>query len=221
MPQVSKKFLNLVLIIDLVVVNGLVFGLLWARWKTQLLNSLPGPALSPLSPAADSCGPNCQAYIDRRLADFRASMGTSAAVATPKPTVQATAMAKPAARVKQTFTFPVPGSGSTSANDWTDLPGTEFYFDTSDYPGLTEVRLEVNLKLVNGNGLAYVRLFDVTHGIGIAGSVVQTNSQANTVVLSDPLALWQGNNLYRVQAKSLTADTAVFGSGLLTVTTEN
>jgi hypothetical protein len=115
----------------------------------------------------------------------------------------------------------IPGSGSTSANVWTNLAGTEFYFDTADYPGLIEIYFEANMRLVNGNGRAYVQLYDATHGIGVQGSDVNTTSQTDTVITSGRVSFWAGKNLIRVQAKSLTADTAVYNSGRLRIVTEN
>jgi len=115
----------------------------------------------------------------------------------------------------------IPGTGSSSKNDWEILPGTEFYFDKSDYPGLVEVYFEANMKLFNGNGMAYVRLYDSINGVAVQGSDVQTNSQVNAVVFSGKVNFWAGKNLIKVQAKNLTADTAVYNWGRLRVVTEN
>jgi hypothetical protein len=64
-------------------------------------------------------------------------------------------------------------------------------------------------------------LLDVTHGIGVQGSDVSTASQAETVAISGKVSFWAGKNLIRVQAMSLTADTAVYNSGRLRIVTEN
>ena len=69
--------------------------------------------------------------------------------------------------------LPIMGSFSQQAYDWVDVPGSQFYFNSSDYPGLKEVRFEGNLKLVNGNGLAFARLFDNTNKTILIGSVLQ------------------------------------------------
>jgi hypothetical protein len=116
---------------------------------------------------------------------------------------------------------PIPGNGSTLNNSWTSFSGTDFYFNESDFPGLKEVYFESNMKLLNGNGLAFVRLFDVTNGVEIWGSEVQTSFQTDTLIVSGKLTIRNGNNLIRVQAKSLTADTTVFSAGRLKVITEN
>ncbi len=114
----------------------------------------------------------------------------------------------------------ISGGFGQVAYDWTDVPASEFYFNKADYEGLTEVNFESNMKLLNGNGMAYVRLFDVTHGVAVTGSQVETGNQSNTVVTSTALNFMDGKNLIRVQIKSLTADTTVFNSGRLVVESE-
>ena len=77
------------------------------------------------------------------------------------------------------------------------------------------------MSLVNGNGVAYVRLFDITNAIGVVGSENDTTSQINVWTKSQRVYFWAGRNYIRVQAKSLTADTAVYNFGRLRIVTEN
>jgi len=116
--------------------------------------------------------------------------------------------------------LPIIGSLSQIAYDWVDVPGSQFYFDTADYSGLKEVRFEGNLKLVNGNGLAFARLYDTTNKTALINSQIQTSSQQEIVATSDSVRFLSGRNLIKVQIKSLTADTAVFTSGRLIITSE-
>jgi hypothetical protein len=137
-----------------------------------------------------------------------------------EPTATPTKIVTEIKKVKSTTFIPIPGSGETLENKWTDIAGTEFNLITTDYPNLKEAYLEVNMRLFNGNGIAYVRLFDVTAGIEVWGSEVQTSSQSFTAVTSNRLTLRPGNHLYRVQAKSLTADTVVYNSGRIRIINE-
>jgi hypothetical protein len=139
----------------------------------------------------------------------------------PSPTAEPTKVVVVPKKNKNTTIVPIPGSGSTGEIKWTDLAGTEFYLSTSDYPGLKEAYLEANMRLFNGNGVAFVRLFDVTAGIEVWGSEVKTSSQNSTAVTSERLTLREGNRLYRIQAKSLTNDTVMYGSGRIRIVTEN
>lgn len=124
-------------------------------------------------------------------------------------------------KVKTTSYLPIPGSGNTLNSDWTDLEGTDFYLSTADYPGLVGVYFEANIKLLNGNGTAFVRLYDVTNSRGVDSSTLTTSSQTSVFTSNGPLSLWSGYNHYRVQAKSLTADTTYFESGSLKIISEN
>ena len=122
---------------------------------------------------------------------------------------------------KTTQYIPIPGSGTTLENNWVDLTGTEFYISTDDYPNLVGAYFEANMKLLNGNGLAYVRLFDITAGVEVWGSEISTNRQDFSSISSGKLTIRTGTHLYRVQAKSLTADTTVFNSGRIKIILEN
>ena len=121
---------------------------------------------------------------------------------------------------RRTYYVPIPGSGSTLVTDWTSLSGTDFYLSKNDFPGLLEVYFEANIKLMNGNGKAFFRIYDTTHFIGVGGSQIETTSQTSVFVSSGKVFLWEGYNHYIVQAKTLTADTAVYESGKLKIITE-
>ena len=229
-----NKILKILLVLDLVVVNS---GLVYLVW----LKIAPERRSSPLNFAqargfavrgemkgdtvvkteyVDKCGVDCQKYIDDKVSQL-ISLPVKQLSPTVTP-VKGTAKAAPTKTKTRTVSYvTVPGSGSTKVNSWTDLTGTDFYFNKADYPGLVEVYFEVNMSLFNGNGMAYVQLFDVTHGVGVQGSDVQTASQTNSLVTSGQVTFWAGKNLIRVQARSLTADTAVYTSGRLRIVAEN
>jgi hypothetical protein len=137
-------------------------------------------------------------------------------------TAPASKIIVPTAKKSKTVTYiPITGTGSTTENKWVDVAGTDFYFNPSDYTGLKEAYFEANIKLFNGNGLVFTRLFDATAGIEVWGSEVQTNSQTAVSLTSQKLTLRDGNHLYRVQIKSLTADTAIYNSGRVKLVQEN
>jgi hypothetical protein len=116
--------------------------------------------------------------------------------------------------------LPISGSLSQIAYDWVSVPGSQFNFNKASYSGLKEIKFESNMKLLNGNGMAFVRLFDKTHGVAVTKSQVQTANQNDTVITSEPINFMDGNNLIEVQIKSLTADSTVFNSGKLVITSE-
>lgn len=185
-------------------------GLGYLLYKSQI--PIPKPQSIPNETTVqyvDQCGQECQKYIDSKIV-----------IPTPTTLTKTVYQTAPKTKTRSVVYIPIPGSGFTTNNVWTDLSGTDFYFNKSDYPGLIEVAFEANIKLFNGNGTAYVQIFDVTHGVGVQGSDVSTNSQTSTAVISGSVSFWAGKNLYRVQAKSLTADTAMFDGGRLKLTLE-
>jgi len=141
-------------------------------------------------------------------------------IATPIPTKIITVKnTVPEKKMKSVSYVPVTGTGQTLETKWTDLTGTDFYINTDDYPNIKEAYFEGSLRLFNGNGLAYARLMDVTAGVEVWGSDIQTNSQSFVTVVSGNLTLRSGKHLYRVQVKSLTADTTIFNSGRIKLIT--
>jgi len=160
------------------------------------------------------CDENCQRVIREKVTALIPTQTTGIPVKlTPIPTVKPTK--------SRFFSYiPIPGSGNTSNTVWTDLAGTEISFSVGDYVGFKEAYFEVNMKLFNGNGVGYLRLYDITNSRAVDGSEISTSSQTSTAVSSGKISLWQGNNKYRVQAKSLTADTTYFESGRIKIINE-
>ena len=218
-----NKILKILLILDLVGVN-IALGYVIYTSKVSTTPFISSPKSSDLQLGGenrvvykDECGLECQKYISDKVTELQSNRVGVTSVPTEKAVVKTPTKTK----TRTVSYVTVPGSGSTLANSWTDLIGTDFYFNKADYPGLIEIYFEVNMSLFNGNGMAYVQLFDVTHGVGVQGSDVKTNSQTNTLVTSGKVTFWAGKNLVRVQAKSLTADTAIYTSGRLRIVTEN
>lgn len=217
MESEKHNFWFVVLIIDLIILNSaLVF--LFLKPQKNFQNTTVN----------NGCNAECQKNINSKIDQLSSKLEELKLSITPIPTptikkeTVVVSQSKTSKTKKRTVSYiNIPGSGSILAYDWTDIPASEFYFDTSDYPGLVNIYFESNMKLLNGNGLAFVRLYDSNHGIGVQGSDIQTNSQSDTVVTSGQVTFLAGKNLIKVQVKSLTADTTVFNSGRLRITTEN
>lgn len=196
--------IKVLLVLNLILLD---IGLIYLLFKPQT------PVVAPTSTNniqyVDQCGDECKKYVDSKIV-----------VPTPTTLTKTVYQTTPKTKTRSVVYIPIPGSGFTTNNVWTDLSGTDFYFNKSDYPGLIAVAFEANLRLFNGNGTAYVQIYDVTHGVGVQGSDVSTSSQASTAVISGSVTFWAGKNLYRIQAKSLTADTAMFDGGRLKLTLE-
>lgn len=193
-----RIFLIVVLVINILAVDVFLY-LLWNKKDSKVILENNYPSATPI-PTKIQASP------------------TPTTIPTPTTKIVVKNTMK---KTKSIQYIPIPGSGSTLENKWTDLSGTEFYISTDDYPNLVGAYFEANMKLLNGNGLAYLRLFDVTAGIEVWGSEISTSSQSFTSVSSGKLTIRSGTHLYRVQAKSLTADMTVFNSGRIKVILEN
>lgn len=197
-----KIFFVVLLVLNILTINIFLY-LLWNRKNSGVLVQ------------DNSCPSGCGDLVDKKISNALILTPTIVLI-TATPTVKVTAQ-NPVKKVRSTQYIPVLGNGSTLENKWVNLPGTEFYFSTDDYPNLVEAYFEANMRLMNGNGLGYLRLFDVTAGIEVWGSEISTSSQSFTLIASGKITIRPGNHLYRVQAKSLTADTTIFNSGRMKV----
>lgn len=112
------------------------------------------------------------------------------------------------------------GSGSTTSVSWADVPGTDFYFNLTDYPGVKSIRWELNLQSYLSTDPAYIRLYDVTNKRGVDGSDQMTKSSSYDYIRSSDLSIWRGNNLYRIQIKGSSGNTVNFTSARLMVILE-
>ena len=209
MKRIFKVVLMVVLTANILVIDGFIFWNLKKENTDSLVKN-------------NECSLDCKELISQKIIELlpTATEISPTPSKIPAPTIK-TASVVLLQKTKNTQYIPIPGNGNTLENKWTDLPGTEFYISTDDYSNLTEAYFEANMKLINGNGLAYVRLFDITAGIEVWGSEISTGSQSFTSVSSGKITLRSGTHLYRVQAKSLTADTTVFNSGRIKIILEN
>ena len=167
--------------------------------------------ITPVSEVNDECGEVCKSQVYKAVAEAIATI--SGSLKTPTQTFL------PSTKT-QTVYIPLDGPVSTTSTAWIDMPGVEVYIDVEkDYSKIAKVNWEASLKVAYGNGQAFARLFDVTHGTAVDGSEITTISNATaTNVSSGYLPLWSGRNLYRLQLKSLTSYEATFTSGRIKVT---
>ncbi len=120
----------------------------------------------------------------------------------------------------RTIYIPLLTSASTTEMDWVDIVPSDFYFDLADYSGIKSVHFDVYLKALHGSGRVYVRLYDVTNKRGVDYSDHSTQAADFELMRSSPLAIWQGNNLYRIQMKSINGTEAFLEQAKLRVVLE-
>lgn len=110
------------------------------------------------------------------------------------------------------------GSFTTKSTDWTDVGSTDVLINLVDeYGANAYVDWDAAINTGSSGSKVFVRLYDVTHNIGVNGSDLETNSTTSTRVASGRLYLWRGQNTYRVQIKSLNGIDATFDGGRIKI----
>lgn len=97
----------------------------------------------------------------------------------------------------------ISASGTTIATDWTSITGSEITFNKASYKGAKKIYFQANLSSDASDRKAYVRLFDVTHGIGIQGSEITTTSTTLKQIQSGDLNPFSGDLTVKIQIKGL------------------
>ncbi|QQG47379.1 MAG: hypothetical protein HY044_04620 [Candidatus Woesebacteria bacterium] len=119
----------------------------------------------------------------------------------------------------QTVYIPLGGSSNTQSQNWVSLNNNQVYIDFySDYGASAYATWDVFMKVDQGNGAAYARIFDLTNGVAVDGSELTTTSADTTQVSSGQIKLRSGRNLYAVQIKSLNGYTAFIDSARIKIT---
>jgi hypothetical protein len=159
------------------------------------------------------CDETCKTEIDKAV---------SAAIAkitiTPAPTTAQKQAITTNSTAKQT-TYVSLGSGSTVNSDWETLDDSAVVMDLkNDYSSSATVSWEASLKVANGNGTAYARLYDATHNIAVDGSEFSVAESSSFIQrTSKNLPFWNGRNTYKVQIKSLNGYEVTVSGGRLKI----
>ena len=214
--QNFDKYLKIYLLLSVIFLS-LSFFLLYQKVNkiaelsgTNMASLTVGERSQPPFRTEDRCGDTCKSEIQR-------AVGEAVATLSGKP--QVTTRVTTAPTEKKTSYISLSGPITTTSTAWVDASGVEVYVDlTNDYSKDATVSWEATLSVANGNGQAFARLFDVTHGIAVNGSEISlTNNATPTLVSSGNLSLWSGKNLYRVQLKSLNSFVVTFASGRIKI----
>ena len=143
----------------------------------------------------------------------------SDAVATVASIPKSTSKVVTSVATKGSTTYiPLGGTATTTSTGWEDITNTEVVIDfENDYGKDAKVSWEAFLKVAHGNGKAFARLFDATHGTAVDGSEISISTASSTLVFSGEVRPWSGRNKYRVQLKSLNSFVVTYDSGKIKV----
>jgi hypothetical protein len=205
-------YLNFVLTIILI---GLFSWFFFYQRPRDLSNKIAPVVADNETKYVDQCGDLCK----KQIADSINSALSTTSATTKELVKTVTVTPAPTVKKSQTAYIPIAGPITTTSSDWYDAPGTDFYLDyNTDYGSKAYANWEAFLKVADGNGTVYARLYDVTNKIGVNGSEVSISNKGDlTQVISGGLSFWSGNNQYRVQLKSLNKFEVTFGSGRIKI----
>lgn len=105
----------------------------------------------------------------------------------------------------QTSYVPLGTTASSTSTDWYSVGNASAYIDlANDFDTGAYVTFEASLKIKHGNGEAHARLWDDTNKIAVDGSeLVTSGNEDYEYKKSGRVYLWNGNNNYMVQIKSV------------------
>lgn len=94
------------------------------------------------------------------------------------------------------------GSGVNNSTSWTNVPGVQAYIDSENYATIQSVTFQASLYVPTGNQIAYVQLYNVTANHPVWFSTMSISGGQPQLLISNPITLDPGNNLYQVQMMS-------------------
>ncbi|HVT00713.1 MAG TPA: hypothetical protein VHE53_00590 [Patescibacteria group bacterium] len=187
------SFVIALLILDLLFLNYKIIFVkptLGSNIQSQTTQTASNSEGSTITEAKDSCGQNCQAYINKAISD---AMGESRTTS-----VGTNTSANPASE----YFVPL-GSGVINSTSWQTVAGMQAYIDSSAYSNIGTVTFEISISIPSGNETANFQLYDQTQNHPVWNSEVTfTGGGTPQLLISAPITLDPGNNLYVVQAQT-------------------
>ncbi len=104
--------------------------------------------------------------------------------------------------------------GSSPSTDWTEISTMTLAFDPAMYPGYKSLQLEAYMRVRDGNGKAFARLF--VSGTAATASEVSTGNYQDEWV-SGGTFTWNSKSTFTLQIKSLTGYDAYISNARIKV----
>ncbi len=102
---------------------------------------------------------------------------------------------------KSTIYIPLGSGGLIADTNWVTLSTFQISLDPAQYPGYTNMQLEVTIRLNQPGGTLYARLYNLSSG-SATSSEITTTSTSEQLVSSSGFSLSTGTKTYVLQAKT-------------------
>lgn len=204
LSEIIKKYWIYV-VLGFFVANSLIIDLFFFFPKNSSSQTvLPGNINLP-NISQNFCPQACIDQMNLNLISPKATVSSATkptATLTPTPSLTPTPTSTPA-QAKSVKEFFVPlGVGSGSSGDWTVIDGIGAKIDSADYGDIKTVTFEVSARIPTGNQQIWIRLYNANTYQSVAGSEVTLSGGTPTLLISSPINLTSGNNLYQIQMKT-------------------
>lgn len=113
------------------------------------------------------------------------------------------------------------GTGTSSSDTWSDVGGVSAYVDSSKYKNIKTVTFEASVVIPTGNQTAYVQLYNATAKHPVWFSQVSLQGGQPQLLISKPITLDPGSNLYQVQMMTQLKYPAVLTQSRIHIVTAN
>jgi len=177
-------------ILNLLILNIWLIGS-FSRMKAQNPKPMAAVTTPASSVSVQKCPPSCLDAINEATNSVNIN-----------PSVTKTVSGNLSQAQTKEFYFPL-GSGSSTASDWTDVPGLQIYIDTAKYGKIKSAVFEASVNVPSGVEDVYVRLFNATdqHSVWYSDLFFPSGTTI-TYLVSPIITLDPGNKLYKVQMKT-------------------
>lgn len=206
----SFRLLNIIILSF--IFSNLVFLNYWVfiEKSKEKAAVIVNTAISEKKQTSEFCGDDCLNKIYQSI--YEATQSSTAK----KPTVSTTL--KTSTQPEKETIISV-GSGTSMAEEWTDVPGIQVEIDTAKYGKIKKVVFEAYLRIPTGNQVAYARLFNVTDKHPVWFSEVSLEGGTPKLLISSPITLDMGSKIYQVQMKTSLKYLTYLDSSRIRITT--
>lgn len=204
--EIVKKYWIYV-VLGIMTVNILILNFFLISSRSQSAQTSTNAGAS----SQNSCSQGCVDQMNQLLTSQKPNIvsplvptsavtPTLALLATPTSTPTSTPTPTPTKTVKEFF---VPlGTGKGNPSDWTVVDGIGAKVDSTDYGNIKSVTFEISAQVPTGNQQVWIRLYNATTFQAVSGSDVTLSGGTATLLISSPITLSSGSNLYQIQLKT-------------------
>lgn len=202
------KALLILLVVNLVVLNGL---LVWAELNFDSFEAeiLKPTEITVLEEEDAVVSEENRDDVGKEIGEDEKEAVVAQSLCPASPELSYTPLVPVSTRMVQHLEeINFPGARGTNSTTWWNVPGMEVTFNIDDYPNYTAY-WEALLRIKDGAGEAWARIYDLDANTPVVGSEIKTSSNTLVRISSGQLKFWSGKRNYRVQLKSLLDPEAV------------